>query len=102
MEVYWPTRRLLAESYRWPLLLAALTTAIAATLLSPNLIAPEPHSMSAAIVPAKPIALAVVSGASTRHANPNQTKSMQKPDQRKALFLYLLHGLAGHPLGLLK
>jgi hypothetical protein len=102
MEIYAPiTGRLPTRKPPLSLLLAALTAAMAATLLSPNLIAPEPRSTSVPIAAAKPIVSAVASGTSTRHANPNQTKSVQKPDQRRALILYILHGLSGHPLGIL-
>lgn len=102
MGTYSPTRRLPTGKLPLSLLLAALSAALIATLLSLNLIAPEPRSTDAgAEVSNRVTTLArPASGASTARANPNRTTP--EPDQHKALILYILHGLAGHPLGIFK
>jgi hypothetical protein len=103
MEIHLPTQRLPSGKLPLSLLLAALSAAVAATLLSPHLIAPEPRSMSMPIAPAKRVApTRAVSGSRAPRADPNHTKSVQKPDERKAVLLYLLHGFADHPLGIFK
>lgn len=101
MAIDLPVRRL-PDRRLW-LLLAALSAAVAVILLGPSGTVPEPRLMREQVAPAKPIVPAVaVSDSSRRRADPKQTQSVQQPDQRKALFLYLLHGLTGHPLGILK
>lgn len=101
MEVYLPTPRLPTRRSRLSLLAAALSAAAIATLLSASLTGPEPGLSSQFIPPAKPLASARAA-ASAPPAPANQSQAVSNPDQRKGLVLFILYGLAGHPLGILK
>ena len=97
MQVYSPARRL--PTRRLSLLLAALIAAAVATLASSHLIAPEPRSTAERVTATGPPAhRRAVSGTSTPNAKSDQTKTVPEPDERRALFLYILDGFAGHPI----
>jgi len=100
MEVYLTTPRLPARKPLPSLLAAALSAAVIATLLSANLIGPEPRLASHFIPSAKSVASAqaVATGPSPQAS---QSQAASKPDQRKALVLFP-PWLGGHSLGILK
>ena len=98
MEVYLPTR-LPTRKPLLSLLAAALAAAVVATLLSANLIGPEPGLASRFIPQAKPVASAHAV-ATVPAAQASQSSAVS--NQRKVLVLFILHGLTGHPLGILK
>lgn len=99
MQIYSPARRLPTGRLSLSLLLAALISAAVATLAGSYLIAPEPRSTAERVTPTEPpVHRRAVSGTSTPNAKSDQTKTGREPDERRALFLYILHGFAGHPI----
>ena len=102
MEVYSSTRALVAGKLPLSLLLATLSAAFAATLISADLIAPEARSPGNPIAAAKQVIAAADSETSSPPASSGQEEAAPRRDERPTAAPYILHGLAGHPLPVFK
>lgn len=100
MQVYSPTRALLAGKLPLSLLLAALGAALLATLISAGPMPPQARSPGAHVLAAKQDTSAPTASPGT--TSPGQATGVQQRDARPAIVLYILHGLGGQPLRVFK